>query len=980
MAFQLVYTSAAKLLDAGRSGYGTVARSKSITPLVVSAIERVSQFANLRGLDRNRVIHVHRRITAGSNRFHILTRIVDAGADYTGRTNHLAHHLVISQEEAARAAARGITPADVLRQFQWLERWDGNARFFDATEDVPLDNFRPDGRNSGSQSWAALTGNPAHARLLSWEAAPRTGVLIVPAAAVDTLHLLAEALAEFGPQSWSRSFTTSLETTDELSELEWVISTPSAFPEIQSRCGSRTLYDLTHPQTLPTPSAPVIATQQMEAAPQTANQSPGPTYQIPDPDTLRVPSAQLVKLRTSGGSSPRSSTSPPSASGSRKLRTQMILAGVVLILALGLFGVAAWKTIRPEDDKKATTGTEKQKKESDAAVEILKNAGIQQNKIKEFSEIVTDNPKEWADFATLFIAAIEGSDPINDISQLDSSSSKKLTSKSLPSWLSSLKKAWDVPFKWSKKTEDTSLAERLKSIDKISIHIREAAKDLMRDNLSKSCDKLVNQLIKEELKVQDVGKLPVTDVSKLFDNENKWRIFMKAVEYHKNPDPNKSLSGEEIIAIENAEFIPNAIKKSFKESHAAIPITKPPAELPKEKIALEEKKPVGPDLAGVKEKEVIVVSPDDLKNGVEVELLKRLLTPKSTTEMPEGLVISVDGQAIEKHLKHFPEKDHFADNWQNPKYNISTKGLVVVSNGECQLVKISYKNPKSDIVALITIDKKNDEPLIIEKLTLKFRDKKPDQVTVSGSLEILIQATKPNNSLKFIFTPNANVEVKFDGDICNIGRIKSLNQNLPDFIISEDASQRINNALKEYKVAEDAKSDPKVKKEIKENTIKTTKQSLLDQVMIAIGEAKLLAAPDFGKKVTWETCEEAKKIVKALTGTACAKEEYKKETDLNKGEDYVNHKKEIDKKNLNRILIEYGRHYIAASLKIHGKIDNEKDYLNNANSKKIETFINEFLQKSKVVNIQPSPDLADELKGITVSTKEGRILFKATKE
>jgi hypothetical protein len=81
MAQQLIYTSAPKLLDAGRSGFGTVARSRSLGALASGAIERVSQFANLRGYDRGRIIHAYRRITAGSQKLYVLTRIRDCGSD-----------------------------------------------------------------------------------------------------------------------------------------------------------------------------------------------------------------------------------------------------------------------------------------------------------------------------------------------------------------------------------------------------------------------------------------------------------------------------------------------------------------------------------------------------------------------------------------------------------------------------------------------------------------------------------------------------------------------------------------------------------------------------------------------------------------------------------------------------------------------------------------------------------------------------------
>lgn len=256
MAGQLVYTSAAKLLDAGRSGFGTVARSRALSPLVVGAVERVSQFDNLRGADRGRVVYAHRRVVVGSQRWHVLSRIGDAGVDYTGRTNHLAHHLLVAPDEAARAAACGVTPADVLAQFGWLERWDGGPRYFGPEDEVAVADMVPRGRDAGRVGWCRLTGEPLHARLLAWESAPRTGVLVVPAGA-DVLALMAEALAEFGEGSWGRTFTTGLEGTDELGELDWVVSTEAGFGAIQARCGARTVYDLSQPGRLPLPAEAV---------------------------------------------------------------------------------------------------------------------------------------------------------------------------------------------------------------------------------------------------------------------------------------------------------------------------------------------------------------------------------------------------------------------------------------------------------------------------------------------------------------------------------------------------------------------------------------------------------------------------------------------------------------------------------------------------------------------------------------------------
>ena len=101
MPWQLIYTSAPRLLTAGQTGFGTVARHRDIPPLVVSAVERASQFARLPGMDAARIVFSHRVVDAAGARYHVLSRVASAGADYTGRTNHVAHHLIVTSAEAA---------------------------------------------------------------------------------------------------------------------------------------------------------------------------------------------------------------------------------------------------------------------------------------------------------------------------------------------------------------------------------------------------------------------------------------------------------------------------------------------------------------------------------------------------------------------------------------------------------------------------------------------------------------------------------------------------------------------------------------------------------------------------------------------------------------------------------------------------------------------------------------------------------------
>lgn len=408
MARLLIYTSAPKLLDAGRSGFGTVARAKSLSPLLVGAIERVSQFANHRSTDRTRVIFSHRRVTAANQRVHLLSRIADAGSDYTGRTNHLAQHLVVTQEEATHAANCGLTPADVLQQFAWRATWNEPAKFFTPAEDVALDAFHPPARNAARTAWSALTGRGIFARLLAWDAAPRTGVLLVPTPH-DPLALLAESLAEAGPLAWQRTFTTSLESTDEMADFDWIVSSPEGFSEIRTRCGARTIYDLTQPNTLPLPSeAPAPSTPAVadfsgpnaaDGLPTAADPTPIPpqNFTSPSPGRTPVPSPTTT---------PRRSPKPlPPA----KSRSWMVLPACLMVAAVVLLGVLFWPndssssgtdapTAPPAISSPTATLSDAQRQ----AVKDLQKLPISQNQAEKLVNSTGQDAPKWVAFIRPF--------------------------------------------------------------------------------------------------------------------------------------------------------------------------------------------------------------------------------------------------------------------------------------------------------------------------------------------------------------------------------------------------------------------------------------------------------------------------------------------------------------------------------------------------------------------------------------------------
>lgn len=257
MAHQLIYTSAPRLLEAGRSGFGTVARHRAVNGLLVAAVERVSQFGRSPRQNSRRIVLSHRLVHAGAASYHVFSCIRDAGSDYTGRTNHLAHHLIADAREARAAAEAGLTPADVLRQMRWLSSWSEAPRFCTPAEEINLTNFKP---SPAAGAWEAVTQNPSHAML---PVQAQRCLLLLPGDD-DALDLFSESLTLMGGfTAWLVSFTTQAEPADDLADLRWLALPESSGLRSQVESASRATFDLTQPAALPTPKLPEVKTSQV---------------------------------------------------------------------------------------------------------------------------------------------------------------------------------------------------------------------------------------------------------------------------------------------------------------------------------------------------------------------------------------------------------------------------------------------------------------------------------------------------------------------------------------------------------------------------------------------------------------------------------------------------------------------------------------------------------------------------------------------
>jgi hypothetical protein len=312
MAWQLIYSSAPRLLDAGLTGFGTVARHRAIPPLVVKAVERISQFARLPGYPADRIIFSHRVLTVGGARFHVLSRLRDAGSDYSGRTNHIAHHLVVAAQETAQLAPGAATPADILLQMAWLDRWDKGPEWLDDERLVPLQRFVR--ANGSDRAWESVTGDAESRWLLVNGKTARSACLIHPTG-TDPLPLItASQHAQQTADAWQSAFTTALQPTDEAQEFRWIGLAADSPLRGPMETSGRPLLDLNNPAALPTPQLPAAPAAPSPAAPgHPATSASVPSHRYtPPPPTARpasppdTPSPPHSRTRNSlSTSSPR---------------------------------------------------------------------------------------------------------------------------------------------------------------------------------------------------------------------------------------------------------------------------------------------------------------------------------------------------------------------------------------------------------------------------------------------------------------------------------------------------------------------------------------------------------------------------------------------------------------------------------------------------------------------------------------------------
>lgn len=168
MTQELIYTSATSGLKPGSKGFCTVAATSGIAPRTVTLLESLSGYRHTFPPTNtpnpgNPTAWMHLHTPNGES---LLSRVGDAGLDYSGRSNKMAHHLLLSAEEQTEPGPASMLQAAGNFSSTWEEppRWLTPRKLTTgtlsagATPPIPAKTWQAIGGDAG---WAGVLAQAA---------------------------------------------------------------------------------------------------------------------------------------------------------------------------------------------------------------------------------------------------------------------------------------------------------------------------------------------------------------------------------------------------------------------------------------------------------------------------------------------------------------------------------------------------------------------------------------------------------------------------------------------------------------------------------------------------------------------------------------------------------------------------------------------------------------------------------------------------
>lgn len=207
MIEEILYTSAPKGLKPGSHGFCTVNSTIGMAQTTAERLESLSGYRHAFAVTDpraalNPVNYSHVTLRLVGRPTHVLSRIANAGHDYTGRSNKLAHHLAFEQTASWPAGpARMLQAPEVM-----VSVWDGSLRTF-APRTLPLP---PLPSRIPLSAWHQYTGDHGWAGYVAEQLLQQPQPLhVIFAPGTSTLDLVREVLDLLPPaRRWEITFST----------------------------------------------------------------------------------------------------------------------------------------------------------------------------------------------------------------------------------------------------------------------------------------------------------------------------------------------------------------------------------------------------------------------------------------------------------------------------------------------------------------------------------------------------------------------------------------------------------------------------------------------------------------------------------------------------------------------------------------------------------------------------------------------------
>jgi hypothetical protein len=248
MTQEIIYTSAPSGLRPGSRGFCTVAATRGIAKPLVDQLEDLSGYrhiflSNDAQSALNPIVYSNLKLSVAGRSYHVVSRICDAGLDYTQRTNKLAHHVALEPKELTPAG-----PAALLEAPGFMTTsWSGEPTMRDAGPLPPHGNIAA----GVCHEWGRLTGDAGWAGYIAEALVSETRkqIVLVYRPGTNVIALVGETLALLpNNKRWDATFCTYFTKLPPTVDCRWrcvVDGTPEA--EALSRSSTAIIVDLRKP-------------------------------------------------------------------------------------------------------------------------------------------------------------------------------------------------------------------------------------------------------------------------------------------------------------------------------------------------------------------------------------------------------------------------------------------------------------------------------------------------------------------------------------------------------------------------------------------------------------------------------------------------------------------------------------------------------------------------------------------------------------